>query len=205
MKYNVLSSAVIAATCSLAISLASFSAAANYNEQPVSTNNQAAITAMEQAGFMSGIEQAGTPGITGTHLGEYRLYAWLSGQGLMGEGTKNQPWLWDFDAKKVTFGAGTLKAKSWPYPSFSYETHQPVSFIDNGDGTYTVDYGFQVHHWLFGNPKGQTTTTFKITKIDTRFYFEVLDREANGQGDGTIGTKFSGIFPKEVQLEWRGQ
>ncbi|MCP4325145.1 MAG: hypothetical protein GY787_25530 [Alteromonadales bacterium] len=205
MKTNIISSAIFAVTCAVAISAASFSVNASQNEQQISADNRAAISAMEHAGFLSGVELQGTAGLTGIHIGSYRLYAWLSGEGLMAEGTDNQAWFWDFDNKKVTFGAGTIKAKRWPFPSFKYETHQPVSFTDNGDGTYTVDYGFQVHHWLFGNPKGRTETTFKITKLDGQLHFEVLDIEADGHGDGTVGTKFSGIFPKEVQLEWRGQ
>ncbi|MCP4325147.1 MAG: hypothetical protein GY787_25540 [Alteromonadales bacterium] len=203
MQTKSISSIIFAVACSSALALTSPNVMAdNAHDATEGPKSQPE----NNDGYVSKFGHEGTPGLTGTHIGQYRLFVHLTnGHGVLLEATEKQAWFWDFDNKEVTFGSGKLRTKTFPYPSFDYEIPQPVSFVDNGDGSYTVEHGFELINWPFGNTKALTTSHFKITKFDGNLHFEVLDIEGNGQSDGITGTQFLSMLPEGVQLEWRAQ
>lgn len=151
---------------------------------------------------------AGTTGITGQYTGEYRI-TMLGCPGIcnansyitLGWGIKDVGWVWDFDNGSAEIKGTTLSV------GFDYEVQdigniEPdeniIFFTDNGDGTYTVEHGFQIFNPNVGSPRKETSTTFTITKTDNELTIKTIDIEIDGSQDGVPGTQITEVFPMTV-------
>ena len=148
---------------------------------------------------MAGTALAGTPGITGSYSGDYKLNVKTTSGALMAVSYKSYHWVWNFDSNTATFNGGYIRSPMSFIP-LKYATHPPVNLTDNGDGTYTADYVFQAYNHLYGNPQVATATTFEITQTNSGL--EIITQDSNG--DGIPGTPIYGIFPYDIELDWYG-
>lgn len=142
---------------------------------------------------------AGTPGLTGTHQGYHDLTVRTNTGVVMAESYQSYPWEFNFDAGTATFNEGYIVSPLALIP-LKYKAHPPVQLLDNGDGTYTASYVFQAFNPLYGNPQAATTTTFEITQTGTGLSVVTLDSD----GDGVPGETIPGVFPYDIELDWRG-
>lgn len=150
----------------------------------------------------------GTVGISGIYTGEYRI-TMLGCPGLcsatsyitLGTGIKDVTWVWDFDEGTAVIQGTTLSV------GFDYEVQDIgnedeeeniLYFTDNGDGTYTVEHGFQIYNPNVGSPRKETETTFVITKEDNELVINTIDREIDGSQDGVPGTQITEVFPMTI-------
>jgi len=157
------------------------------------------ITALSLAIFSASTLAAGTAGITGNYSGDYQLEVRTTADQLMAKSTQRNNWKWDFDNKTVTINAGFIRSTFAPFP-VGYNAHAPITLVDNGDGTYTIDYVFQAYNPLYGFPKAQTKSTFEITDTGFGLEFKTLDSD----NDGVIGEAIYGLFPWDIELNWTG-
>ncbi|UCZ57312.1 hypothetical protein LGV61_03260 [Desulfurispirillum indicum] len=170
---------------------------------------------------LSAMAQTGTPGISGLYEGEYRITMWgcpgtCSAQNaiVLGRGIKSVPWYWYFDLFEDGSGEGGGEFQGTTLTvGFDYEVqdigntspdHNIVWFQDNGDGTYTVEHGFQIFNPNVGNPRTETTTTFRVERQGNELCITTLDRESDGSQDGVPGTQIVGVFPMTVQPQMNG-
>ena len=142
---------------------------------------------------------AGTPGLSGLHSGNYDLTVRTNTGLVMANSYQSYSWEFNFDQQTAAFTSGYIVSPLSLIP-LRYAAHQPVSLIDNGDGTYTADYVFQAYNPLFGNPSSATTTTFEITQTSTGLTIRTLDSD----GDGVPGEAIYGVFPFDIELDWHG-
>lgn len=161
----------------------------------------------------------GTPELTGIYRGEHMITmrgcpgtCHAGSELILGTGVSHSPWIWNFDESSVQITGTTLTV------GFDYEVQSvgnlgsdeqrlTAYFTDNGDGTYTVEHGFQIFNPNVGNPRADTTTKFRITRrADNQNVvdIETLDDEIRGEPDGIPGTQIVGVFPMTVQPEFRG-
>lgn len=142
---------------------------------------------------------AGTADITGNYAGSYNLEVRTTANDVKARSTQANNWKWDFDNKVVTINAGFIRSTLAPFP-IGYAAHDPISFVDNKDGTYTIDYVFQAYNPLYGFPKARTKTTFEVTQTAFGLEFKTLDSD----NDGVIGEAIYGLFPWDIELNWTG-
>ncbi|MDP2573978.1 hypothetical protein CW749_14160 [Vibrio sp. vnigr-6D03] len=142
---------------------------------------------------------AGTANISGNYSGTYNLEVRTTSNALMAKSSQAYNWKWDFDKKTVSINNGFIRSKFAPFP-VGYAVHKPVSFKDNGNGTYTLDYTFQAYNPLYGFPKAKTKTVFEITDTGFGLEFKTLDSD----GNGVIGEPIYGLFPWDIELNWTG-
>ncbi len=145
---------------------------------------------------------AGTPGITGVHSGTYDFNAHRPDQGNAQFGTtsKSYNWTLDFDNGTVTIQDGKVNPSLFPM-SISYQISGAKDLIDNGNGTYTMNYTFQPDFAFFGSPVFTFSTTFDITQNTNGLTINSVDTEPNGI-PGTISSSTTGDF--DVELNWYG-
>ncbi|MGB6104386.1 MAG: hypothetical protein WBF88_11140, partial [Pusillimonas sp.] len=157
----------------------------------------------------------GASNLTGIYLGEHMItmrgcpgVCAVGAEVVLGTGMKHAPWVWNFDAKTVLITGTTLTV------GFNYEVQSvgnvgtgddrlTATFTDNGDGTYTVDHGFQIYNPNVGSPRADTKTIFRIgqdAKNPNLLHIVTLD----GEKDGIAGTQIVGVFPMTVQPDFRG-
>ncbi|UXI03015.1 hypothetical protein [Photobacterium sp. TY1-4] len=147
----------------------------------------------------SAISSAGTANLSGTYAGEYNLEVRTTANELMAKSVQSYQWKWDFDSQTVTINSGFIRSHLAPLP-IGYAAHPPINLTDNGDGTYTIQYIFQAYNPLYGFPQANTSSTFEIT--DTGFGLEIKTLDADG--DGVAGEPITGIFPRDIELNWIG-
>lgn len=177
--------------------------------------------------------------ITGSYFGTYQLSMnvlfpgddGMPDRGVqLGATVQNGYWQWDFDNNLIIWGGSRHSTMLGPYPSFQpytsamlnnqqktdeiYAQIEDVSeisipFIDNGDGTYSVDYAHKIHlvlgdptNPIADKPIGAANITFQATKSEMgELVIKTLDREINGP-DGIPGTIILGVFPMPVQPQF---
>lgn len=86
--------------------------------------------------------------------------------------------------------------------------HSPVTFTDNGDGTYTGLIDFQVYNNVFGFPGNVLVITWEITKNGNALEITTADGDGNGTPGTIIGDAIStpswGGFPFPFEPTWDG-
>lgn len=144
--------------------------------------------------------QAGTIGLSGEYTGSYRVQVKTNYNAVMANGTQARSWRFDFNNQQAYISDGYIRATIFPL-QFKYRAYSPMPLTDNGDGTYTVHYDFQVFNPLYGNPKAQTKAVFEITRLNNGdLDIKTLDSDR----DGVIGEAIRGVFPYTIELNWFG-
>ncbi|MCP4990328.1 MAG: hypothetical protein GY928_31115 [Colwellia sp.] len=146
------------------------------------------------------------PEISGNFIGQYRLVMRNSKKRIALEGTKYEAWQWDFDQQTVTITNGTVRTKSWPYPSYKYAVPTRIPYVYNGDGTYTINHNFQLMDWSSSNPEATVSSTFRVLRSGSLCTIDIIDVEADGKTDGIMGTasNLNIWFAQKAQLDWQG-
>jgi len=157
------------------------------------------LATLSLALLASGALAAGTANIQGSYSGDYNLEVRTTANKLMAKSSQRYNWKWDFDNKTVKINSGFIKSSFSIFP-VGYSAHDPISFTDNGDGTYTIEYVFQAYNPLYGFPKARTTSKFEITDTGFGLEFKTLDSD----GDGVVGEAIYGLFPWDIELNWTG-
>lgn len=180
--------------------------------------NRFAKTALAAAlalGALGAALAAGTSGLNGQYVGDYLLRVRSTNDGVVrGTGVTNYNWVWNFSGSttggtvtitngqvNVAFGgsSGTFAYQLSEVGSSPIVTTLPV--FDNGDGTYTIDYAFQVFNPNFNNPKTTTSTTFEITDVAGSLSIVTTDSD----NDGVIGENIpQNPFPTNISVELTG-
>ncbi|HWK55481.1 MAG TPA: hypothetical protein VNR18_13975 [Hyphomicrobiales bacterium] len=154
--------------------------------------------------------------ITGVWNGSYTLTMRAAPGGVvLGTSTTAIAWTWNFDEGWAEFGSFDPEMPGQGMLSVGFPFHvqdlgnadpqgDRASFTANGDGTYTLHHGFQIYNPFVGNPRTETTTTFRITRNGARLQVETLDAEASGGPDGIPGTQIVGVFPLTVEPDFIG-
>jgi hypothetical protein len=154
------------------------------------------------------IASEGTAGITGQYTGEYRI-TMLGCPGVcsassyitLGTGIKDVSWVWDFD-DGVARIEGTTLSVGFDYEIQDIGNVDPdeniVYFTDNGDGTYTLEHGFQIYNPNVGSPRKETSTTFTIIQTGNELIIDTIDIEIDGSQDGVLGTQITDVFPMTI-------
>lgn len=146
---------------------------------------------------------AGTPGIKGIYSGTYDFDAHRPDKNNRQFGTtvKSYNWTLDFDNGNITIQNGKVDPVIFIFPNISYKISGQKNLIDNGDGTYTMNYTFQPNFLFFGSPVFTFSTTLDITKNSNGLTINSVDTDSNGV-QGTIANSTTGIF--NVELNWYG-
>lgn len=150
--------------------------------------------------IFAGSALAGTAGLTGNYTGTYNLEVRTDYNALMARGVRAKQWTFDFSNQQAHLSQGTIRAIPFPF-QFNYIAYSPMPLIDNGDGTYTVTYDFQVFNPLYGNPRATTTAHFDITELSNG---ELKVSTLDSDNDGVIGQAIRGAFPYTIELNWFG-
>lgn len=86
--------------------------------------------------------------------------------------------------------------------------HAPVTFTDNGDGTYTGLIDFQVYNNVFSFPGNVLVITWEITKDGNALQMITADADGNGAAGTILGDAVSdppwGGFPFPFEPTWDG-
>lgn len=162
----------------------------------------------------STVALAGTPGINGLFSGSYQLtmrslvpFNMIQGQ----SGSHAWSFLISNGAGWAYIVDGSVTSTAAPHPVFNYKTNRigfpnnkflPVT--DNGDGTYTIDYHFEVDFPVPSGitPEANTSATFDITlEADGSLTIITLDADS----DGVVGVGLpSPPFPVVAEPDLHG-
>lgn len=200
--------------------------------------------------YASGAAMAqGTPGITGRYFGQYQqnMYAPLlpplgprgvapapraigdgsTAWGVLGGSVGPAYWLWDFDAKKITLGGGSLRALDTFFPEYrlfaptrgkiegqlvppvltnpdDIESQVVGTFTDNGDGTYSTQFNLQIFLDFAGFPLTSVPTKFAVTRdADGSLKIAALDEAPTGivGADGQTSDGVPGVVKPDASEE----
>lgn len=145
---------------------------------------------------------AGTAGITGVYSGTYDFDAHRPDKNndQFGTTVKSYNWTLDFDNGTVTIQNGKVQPSIFPI-KISYDISGAKTLVDNGDGTYTMNYTFQPNFLFFGSPLFTFSTTLDITQNSNGLTINSVDSDNNGV-PGAVATSTTGSFL--VELNWYG-
>ncbi|UJB64382.1 hypothetical protein YS110_06295 [Acidovorax sp. YS12] len=179
----------------------------SYQLMCVSASEQMSRTASVQVtqATTPGTPNPGGPGaaITGTWTGTFNLTMRTAPEGIKLGDSHDNAWTWNFDEGWAEMARGML--------SVGFEFHvQDVGnasasndrayFTSNGDGTYTLNHGFQIYNPNVGNPRTDIYTTFRITRNGNQLTFSTVDTD----NDGVPGVQVPGVFPLTVSPGFDG-
>lgn len=148
----------------------------------------------------------------------------------MGEVMSRIAWEWDFDTgiANFRFDQGLIISEMRGYDLFCAENvcdglgldsihgyiltigvpitvHSPVTFTDNGDGTYSGPIDFQVYNSAFGFPAAMLPISWEITRVGNTLTFQTNDGDGNGYPGTVIGSEPDwGGFPFPFEPTWNG-